>query len=74
MLDSRRSAADRKINTLIEIRDTMNYDIIKYRPLLVDITSREAFKNASNYKNKTISIYKEFEYIRDCLRKLGENV
>lgn len=74
MRDFDRSAAERRIDTLIEMRDTKNYDIIREQPMLVDIESRESLKIASNYKNKTISIYKEFEYIRDCLRKLGENV
>lgn len=74
MRDFDRSAAERRIDTLIEMRDTKNYDIIREQPMLVDIESREALEVSANYRKRTFDISKRMEYLRDRLRSIGEDV
>lgn len=74
MLDANRTMSEERIDTLIEMRDTKNYDIIRERPLLVDIDSRESLEASANYRKRTFEIAKRMEYLRDRLRSIGEDV
>lgn len=74
MSGSQRSAAERTIDTLVEMRDTKNYDIIREQPLLVDPASRESLEVAANFRKRTFEISKRMEYLRERLRAIGEDV
>lgn len=74
MMDVYESSAKRRIETLIEMRDTKNYDIIREKPALVDTDSRASLEVAANYRKRTFEISKRMEYLRDRLRAIGEDV